>query len=120
MAVQRLGLLVRSAPWGGRSGRDQLDLAMAAAALGIEIDLFFLGDGVLHLIEERQPERAGLPPAIQGWRALSELTKVRAWAQAQWLPAGSERLAQLLPATRFIPAAEMPAMQSGCDWLLVL
>ena len=72
----RLGLIVRSAPWYGRSGRDQLDLALAAASMGVELLLFFTGPGVLQLLAGQH--RAGCRPA-GGPEGLEE-------------PAGTDRL----------------------------
>ena len=120
MVLQRLGLLVRRAPWCGRSGRDQLDLATAAAALEIELELFFIGDGVLQLLEQRQPQAAQLPSTHLGWRALSELTRVRAWAQSGIVSAPLEAAARLLPDIKFLDAADMQVLQAQCDRVLVL
>lgn len=75
----KVGLIVRSAPFQGRSGRDQLDLALAVASLGFELELFFIGDGVLQLLGGRACEAAGLPGGIRGWQSLPELTPVTAW-----------------------------------------
>ena len=75
----KVGLIVRSAPFQGRSGRDQLDLALAAGSLGFELELFFIGDGVLQLLGGRACDAAGLPGGIRGWQSLPELTPVTAW-----------------------------------------
>ena len=120
MALRRLGLLVRQPPWGGRSGRDQLDLAMAAAALEIELELFFIGDGVLQLLDQRQPLAAQLPSTHLGWRALSELTRVQAYAQSGFLSAPLEDEARLLPGLQFLDTGAMHALQGRCDRVLVL
>lgn len=77
--VVRIGLVVRSAPYCGRSGRDQLDLALAAASMGYELELFFTGTGALQLLPGQDPEAAGLPPGIRGWPSLAELGPVSAW-----------------------------------------
>jgi sulfur relay (sulfurtransferase) DsrF/TusC family protein len=115
----RLGLLVRSAPWCGCRGRAQLDVVLTAATLGAELDLFFVGSGVLHLLGDREPNAAGLPDVQRAWRALDELTTVRAWAEAgrvrdEMIDPG------LLPGLALVPAGEMPALQLACQRLLVL
>jgi hypothetical protein len=82
----KLGLVVCSAPWMGRSNREQLDFALAAAALGLELELFFIGAGLEQLLGERQGDPdAGLPAGHRAWAALEGVTEVCAWGEAQRL-----------------------------------
>ena len=116
--LHRLGLIVRSAPWCGRSGRDQLDLALAAASLELDLLLFFTGAGLLQLRAGLQGQAAGLPAGLKAWKSLPELTscrylveleEFRAVAASQWWvrPEALDRQACL-------------TLQAGCDRLLVL
>ena len=84
----RFGLLVRSASFCGRSARDQLDIALAAATLDWTLELFFLGPGSLQLLEGCQPSQAGLPRGLRAWKSLADLTEVKAWV----VPGVRERL----------------------------
>jgi len=118
--VARLGLVIRSAPGEGRSNRDQLDVALAAAALDLELVLFFIGDGVLHLVADRDPEAAEWPGGHKGWRSLRELAPVTAWADAaRCLELQGAGVKLMLDARPAEPAAMVPA-QRACDRLLVL
>ncbi len=119
MALERLGLVIRSAPWVGRAGRDALDLALAAATLDIALDLFFIGDGALQLLADREPGPAGLPPGYRAWASLPDLGEVRYHVDAdQWAALESSGARCLIEAHR-VPAADMPALQAACDCLLV-
>ncbi|NND45598.1 MAG: hypothetical protein HKN58_09760 [Xanthomonadales bacterium] len=115
----RIGLVVRSAPYCGRSGRDQLDLALAAASMGYEVELFFTGPGALQLLPGQQPESAGLPPGIRGWPSLVELGPVHAWVledQHQELCAlAREFTLELQPATGEMLAERI----ARCDHVVV-
>ncbi len=57
--MKSLLLLSRRPPWGSSLGRDGLDAALAGAALGLEVALLFLGDGVYQLLKHQQPPQSG-------------------------------------------------------------
>lgn len=117
---RRLGLIVRSAPFRGRSGRDQLDIALAAAAMNYELELLFLGAGEFHLLPGQERDMAALPAGARAWASLPELTRVRAWLT----PGAEQRLGRpldrlLLPCA----AAEGPVLArrlGRCDRILVV
>lgn len=119
-SAARIGLIVRSAPFTGRSGRDQLDLALSAATLGAEIELFFIGSGALQLIRERAPAAAGLPGGIRGWTSLPELAEVRAWVSEEAYGALSDATMtwalDVAPAT----ANDMTERLAECDCVMVV
>jgi sulfur relay (sulfurtransferase) DsrF/TusC family protein len=94
--AERLALIVRQGPYQGRSARDQLDIALAAAASGLELELFFLGPGILQLAASQEPEPADLPRGARGWSSLPTLTTVRAWVE-QDTAARLDHLPLLLP-----------------------
>jgi len=69
-----LGILVRSEPYDRRVGRERLDPALAAASLDIPIAVFFVGDGVLHLLPQQQAQNLPASPFTRGWAALEDLS----------------------------------------------
>ncbi|MEJ2534876.1 MAG: DsrE family protein, partial [Gammaproteobacteria bacterium] len=73
----RLGLLVRSEPWRSRSGREALDLALAAATLDFRLELFFIGAGAEQLVRGANGAHAGLPPGLKAWASVPALGEVR-------------------------------------------
>ena len=118
---KRLALVVRSGPYQGRSARDQLDVALAAATLEYSLELFFLGQGALQLLEGQQPGEAGFPPGGRGWKSLPALTTVRAWVEQ----GEAERLAaagrsSLLLDVNELGAAEMAERVAACEWVWVV
>lgn len=115
----RLGLVVRSGPFSGRSARDQLDVALAAAALDCEVELYFLGPGLLQLLADHEPGRAALPRGSKGWKSLPSLAEVRGYATPDALaalPAQDALLLRLVPLT----LADMAVRWPSCDQVLVL
>jgi sulfur relay (sulfurtransferase) DsrF/TusC family protein len=119
--IKRLALVVRSGPYQGRSARDQLDIALAAAALEHSLELFFLGPGSLQLLESHQPETAGFPRGARGWRSLPALTTVHAWVEdgeAARLSAAGEP--PLLLDVEELGAAAMAERIADCDWVWVV
>jgi sulfur relay (sulfurtransferase) DsrF/TusC family protein len=114
----RLGLVIRSAPWVGRSGREQLDVALAAASLGVELVLVFTGAGRLQLLAGMQPRAAHLPVGLKAWQSLPELTHCVYLVEAAEFDALSGQQWGLTPqrATR----SQVLAAQHSCDHLLVL
>ena len=82
-AADALGLIVRSAPWEERSGREALDLALAAAVMDQPLRLFFLGDGLLQLVDGRDGSSAGLPLGQKAWASLPDLVDTTVHCRAQ-------------------------------------
>ena len=111
-----LGLLVCSAPWAERSGREALDLALAAAVLDRPLSLFFIGDGLWQLLHERDPTAAMLPPGQKAWASLLDLTTAAFYRRAdQPVPASS---CWWLEPTA-LPPADWQLAQQRCTRLLV-
>ena len=54
--MNRVAFVFTRAPHGSSAGREGLDAALATGALSEEIGLFFIGDGVLQLTLQQQPE----------------------------------------------------------------
>lgn len=54
--MNRVAFVFTRAPHGSSAGREGLDAALATGALSGDIGLFFIGDGVLQLNTQQQPE----------------------------------------------------------------
>ncbi|MBT8061924.1 MAG: DsrE family protein [Gammaproteobacteria bacterium] len=119
-ASKTLGCLVRSAPYAERSGRDALDLVMAALLDGWHLELFFIGDGALHLVGAKQPSSAGLPGTWKGWKSLPELGPVRAWVEASDAVPGSLDTHDSLLPCRETNAGDMAKRLTACDRVVML
>jgi sulfur relay (sulfurtransferase) DsrF/TusC family protein len=116
----RLGLVVRNSPFQGRSARDQLDVALAAAAMGYSLDLFFIGQGGLQLLASHEPGAADLPRGSRGWKSLPGLTTVRAFVDPKLAVELAGTGQELLLETTVVSRAEMAERLASCDRALVL
>lgn len=81
---------MRQAPYAQRSSRAQLDVALAAAALELPLEIYFIGDGLWQLATGRDPDAAWLPPGLKGWAAISGMTRAHFFAESEC----RERLAE--------------------------
>ncbi|HIF9410048.1 TPA: sulfurtransferase complex subunit TusC [Photobacterium damselae] len=55
--MKTLGFIFRSSPHGSSCGREGLDAVLAASAYCEDIQVFFIGDGVLQLVSGQQPQQ---------------------------------------------------------------
>jgi len=54
--MNSVAFIFKTPPHGSSTGREGLDALLATAALSEDIGVFFMGDGVFHLITSQQPE----------------------------------------------------------------
>lgn len=90
-AQNTLGLIVRQAPYAQREPRAQLDMALAAAALELPLEVYFLGPGIWQLAAGRETDAAMLPRGLKGWAAVADMTVVRYFVE----PGQYSRLTEL-------------------------
>ena len=117
---RKIGLVVRSGPYQGRSSRDQLDIALAAATLGLELKLFFTGEGVLQLLADRDARKSMLPGSLRGWKSLPALTSVTAWVAESALASFVEPDAELILKVKRASQREIALRLAGCDQAMVI
>lgn len=117
---RKIGLVVRSGPYQGRSSRDQLDIALAAATLGLELELFFTGEGVLQLLADRDARKSMLPGSFRGWKSLAALTSVTAWVAESALASFVEPDAELILKVKSANQREIALRLAGCDQVMVI
>ena len=55
--MKRVAFVFTHGPHGSSAGREGLDALLATSALSEDIGVFFLGDGVLQLLPDQQPEK---------------------------------------------------------------
>jgi predicted peroxiredoxin len=105
--ARKVGLVISSAPSQGNSCRDQLDIALAAASLGLELELFFTARGIDQLIGNRGGH--------QGWKVLPELSNTRAWASTDTIDTAlNAGQTMCLPVKAALPS-EVADMLAACD-----
>jgi sulfur relay (sulfurtransferase) DsrF/TusC family protein len=93
-----LALIVSLPPYGKRSARSDLDIALAAAALDFTLEVYFLGGAVLQLAEHRNATPALLPSGYRAWASLPELCGARVFAEKSWVErCASNRVKLVMP-----------------------
>lgn len=55
--MKRIAFVFTQGPHGNAAGREGLDALLATSALSEDIGVFFIGDGVLQLLPDQQPEK---------------------------------------------------------------
>lgn len=53
-------IVLRRSPYGSSLAKASLDVALAAAAFDQDVDLLFLGDGVLQLLSDQDSDKLGI------------------------------------------------------------
>lgn len=106
-----VGLVIRSAPLAGKRSREQLDIALSAASLGFELQLFFVGAGVAQLSAGK---------GHKGWKALPGLTTVTAWIDPGALESLQNSGDQSLLEVKATDHIDMAKRVSQCDQVMAV
>jgi sulfur relay (sulfurtransferase) DsrF/TusC family protein len=124
VALNSLALIVRSGPYRRRSARSQLDVALAAAALDMNLEVYFVGGALLQLAPQRDVSAALLPAGYRGWAGLAELADplfpVGVYAEQRWLERCVTAGIELNPKPQALGEAQMRRRWRGCHRVLVL
>lgn len=115
-----LALLVQSRPYENRASRANLDLALAAAAMDIELYVYFAGAAILQLASGRDCETALLPPGYRAWAALPELAETVVYGEQAWLDFCESMKTELVLPVRALSAPEMSAHWRRHDHAMVI
>ena len=116
----RIALLVHTGPGRSRESRAEVDLALASLALDAELEVYFIGDAILQLAQEKDTAAADLPAGYKAWAALPGLGEARVFAESGWV-GRCERLGiGLCLSVEPIGFARMKRDWRRCDQVLVL
>lgn len=118
--VNSLALLVQSRPYENRAARANLDLALAAAAMDIELYVYFTGAAILQLASRRDCEIALLPPGYRAWAALPELAETGIYGEQAWLDYCELMKTELVLPVRALSQAEMATSWRQHDLAMVI
>ncbi len=119
-SANSLALLVQSRPYENRASRANLDLALAAAAMDIELYVYFAGAAILQLASRRDCEPALLPPGYRAWAALPELAETVIYGEQPWLDYCELMKAGLVLPVRALSAPDMSAHWRRHDHAMVI
>lgn len=106
-----LALLVQSRPYENRASRANLDLALAAAAMDIELYVYFAGAAIMQLASRRDCETALLPPGYRAWAALPELAETVIYGEQAWLD-----YCELMKTGLVLPVRALSAPDMSTHW----
>lgn len=123
MSEERLapvGFIVRQPPYAQRSPRAQLDVALAAAALELPLEIYFLGDGIWQLVVRREASVALLPGGLKGWAALPDMTEVRFFAEPNQCNRLKRLGAQTAVPVQALDGSSMARRWQGCSKVVAL
>jgi len=115
----RMALIVRDPPWHHRAARADVDLALAAAAMDFQLEVYFLGPALLQLAAERDSGPALLPGGYRAWASLCELTAARVYAEPDWLDECARRSIPLLLVPDSLSPAAMRDRWGQCRHILM-
>ena len=115
-----LALLVQDAPYRSREVRASLDVALAAAAMDFQLEIYFRGAAIMQLAREMDGETALLPAGYRAWAGLPELVDTGFFAEQGRLEQCANRgIELLLPVTGLSPE-EWRRRWRLCDRAMVL
>ncbi len=99
-AAAALGIVVRSDPYGARSGREKIDLPLIFASLDVPLMVFFVGNGLLHISAGQAPEKIASAAYTRAWASLAAISeRVEYYVDAERLERlGSDQQALLVRA----------------------
>ena len=118
--TRRLALIIRSWPGRSREARAEVDLALAALALDFELDVYFTGDAILQLAEDRNAVEALLPGGYRAWAALPDLGEARLFAESSWLKRCEKNGIGLTLPVEGLGFGRMKRQWRECDQVVVL
>jgi len=115
-----LALIVSSPPYQNRVARADIDIALAAAALDFELQVYFSGHSIFQLAADRKTTGAMLPAGYRAWASLPDLAEVKIYAEQRWMDfCTSNRLELVMPVEALSPARMKQAWRN-CRHVLVL
>jgi sulfur relay (sulfurtransferase) DsrF/TusC family protein len=115
-----LALIVKSQPYEHRVARANIDLALAAAALDFEIQVYFAGSSILQIVAERNTGDAMLPPGYRAWAALPDLAETSFYAEQGWLDFCAGNGVKLLLPVEALSSSRMKQAWRNCRHVMVL
>ena len=68
--MKKIAFIFHTAPHGSTSGREGLDALLAASAYAEELAVFFVGDGVLQLLQSQDPAQVLCRDYISAFKLL--------------------------------------------------
>ncbi|SIO17418.1 sulfurtransferase complex subunit TusC [Salinivibrio sp. ES.052] len=114
----QIGFVFSTAPHGSASGREGLDALLATSAFCDTLSVFFIGDGVLQLIDGQQPSQIYSRDYIASFKMLPLCDVENIYVcQSSLAVRGLEQAEQVLPAHK-LSLEQIKKQLSDCDRIL--
>ena len=68
--TKSIAIVIKSSPYTDQSAQEALDVALAAGSFEQQVKLFFIADGVFHLLPNHQPDLIAAKPYFDTFKAL--------------------------------------------------
>ncbi|MBR9727150.1 sulfurtransferase complex subunit TusC [Shewanella intestini] len=68
--MKKISILFRHSPYGNAASREGLDLALLSASFEQEVSVIFIGEGLLNLLPNQQPQLSGVKDYIATFKAM--------------------------------------------------
>lgn len=115
-----LALIIQSGPYQSRVARDGIDFALAAAAMEMELRVYFPGQAVMQLARDRSCGHALLPGGYRAWSALPELSPARIFAERSWLDFFQSKGVEWVMPVEALSGPALKQSWRACDHAVVL
>ncbi|WP_167854867.1 sulfurtransferase complex subunit TusC [Mangrovimicrobium sediminis] len=111
-------LVLRHAPYHGAAARAAVDLALAMAAFEQDVELLFLGDGVLQLLKDQAADALGRKSLGRILSSLPLYDIERVYVDAAALARFAIAADALVLPVEPLAEAEIHALMNACDQLV--
>ncbi len=111
-------VLLRGSPYGSSLARAAVDLSLAMGAFEQDVQLLFLGDGVLQLLKGQQADAIGLKAVGKMLASLPLYDIESVYVDSEALRRHGLGEADLVLPVRPLDAQGIQSLMSGCDHIL--
>lgn len=116
--MKRVAWVFSSAPHGSAAGREGLDALLATSALSDDLGVFFIGDGVLQLLADQNPQAILTRNYIPTFKLMALYDIERCWICAASLRERGLRDAGLVIDAEIVEANALRRLLNDYDVIL--
>ena len=116
--MKRVAWVFSSAPHGSAAGREGLDALLATSALSEELGVFFIGDGVLQLLADQNPQAILARNYIPAFKLMALYDIERCWVCAASLRERGLEEAERIIDAEIVAADALRALLDDYDVIL--
>ncbi|MFV8817322.1 sulfurtransferase complex subunit TusC [Haliea sp. E17] len=113
-------VVLRQPPYASTLSRSAIDLALAMGAFEQDVQLLFLGDGVLQLLQDQHAEAIGQKSAGKILSSLPLYDVESVYVDAAAIARYGLQADQLVVPVELLDAADIRSIMTQCDHLLSL